>query len=148
QADMGTIARRLEREYPKSDLGGIRVERLSGFLHGDTTPLLLLLMASVVFVLMTACTNVASLLLARTVEREKEIAIRSALGAGKRRVVRQLLTETLLFSMLSGLAGFLMAQWGIELVDAFCAKVKLQIPQLRVDEPILLFGLLLSLLST
>ena len=148
QTDMSMIARRLEREYPDSNLGkGVKVEKLSRFLRGDTAPVLLILMASVAFVLMIACTNVASLLLTRVVEREKEIAIRTALGAGRRRVVRQLLTENLLLSMLGGLAGFLLAQWGIGLVGAFCAEVNLQIPELRVDAPILLFTLLMSVLT-
>jgi putative ABC transport system permease protein len=148
QTDMSMIARRLEREYPDSNLGkGIKVEKLSRFLRGDTAPVLLILMASVAFVLMIACTNVASLLLTRVVEREKEIAIRTALGAGRRRVVRQLLTENLLLSMLGGLAGFFLAQWGIELVGAFCVEVNLQIPELRVDAAVLLFTLLMSVLT-
>jgi ABC-type antimicrobial peptide transport system permease subunit len=112
-ADVESIGRRLERQYPKhnADLR-ITVAPLHGWMVSKARTSLLLVLGAVGFVLLIACTNVANLTLARAAARESELAVRTALGAGRLRLFRQLLTESVILSVGGGVLGLLLAWWG------------------------------------
>ena len=148
QAEMNTISSRLEQVYPEDDKGwGATIVPLREDLVGDVRPALLVLLGSVAFVLLIACANVANLVLAKTLGRRKEIAIRTALGAGWRRVMQQMLAETLLLAVTGGALGLLVAHGGIALIVAFFGDKLPQTGAVGLDTKVLGFTLGISIFS-
>ena len=148
EADFNVIAERLAREHPGTNDGWrTRIQSLHEEIVGRTRTALLVLLAAVVFVLLIACVNVANLMLARATVREREIAVRAALGAGRGRLIRQLLTESMLIAVAGGGAGLLLAKVAI---SALVALGPSQLPRLQmvgIDGRILVFTLVISLLT-
>lgn len=143
QAQMKLVGEGFRRKYSERWMGNdetIAVESLQQALVGDVRPVLLILTGAVCFVLLIACANVANLLLSRAASRQKEIAIRSAIGATRRRVIRQLLTESVLLAAIGGAAGLLLGSWGIR---GLLAMSPGDIPRLGgVDPSMSVFALL------
>ena len=148
QAELDTISARLEQAYPEDDKGwGATIVPLREDLVGDVRPALLVLLGAVAFVLMIACANVANLVLAKTLGRRKEIAIRTALGASWQRVIQQMLAETLLLAAAGGALGLLVAHGGIALIVAFFGDKLPQTGTVGLDTEVLGFTLGVSILA-
>jgi len=140
RAEMDGIANNLASEYPSTNAGiGVTTLTLGEHLKGKWRLALLILLGAVAFVLLIACTNVANLLLARGAERERELAIRAAMGAGRGRLLRQLLTESLLIAIMGCGIGILLAGWCIDLIVAFNPGDIPRIEQVQVDAATLIF---------
>jgi putative ABC transport system permease protein len=148
QQEMNGIAARLATQYPDTNGGmGATVVSLFDQITGQIRSALLMLAGAVGFVLLIACANVANLLLVRGAERQREFAIRRALGAGRLRLLRQLLTEGLLLAILGGVCGVLLASWSIRLLPALSWTKIPRIEFVSVDTSVILFALVLSLLT-
>src|SRR5579859_354364 len=147
EADMAMIGRHLAETYPEADKGtGVTLVPLKQNVVGDIQPFLLVLLVAVGFVLLIACVNVANLLLARSTGRTHEFAIRTALGASRGRVVRQLLTESILLALAGGGLGLLIASWGMQGVLKVLPGALPRAEEIHLDGRVLMFTFAASLL--
>jgi putative ABC transport system permease protein len=143
QANIDTIGANWHRQYPDKIHTGTKIVPEISAMIGSTHSALLMLCAMAGCVLLVACVNVANLLLARSLSRNREISIRAALGAGRGHIIRQLLVESMLLGVLGGLAGLLIATWGIESLKAFLPNIP-RINEISPDPRVLAFTALIS----
>ena len=145
QAEMDTISRRLEQQYPVDDKGwGAVVVPLKEQMVGDVRPALLVLLSSVVFVLLIACVNVANLMLAKILDRRKEIAIRNAMGASRGRIIRQVLSESVLMAICGGTLGAVLAYVGVQAIVSYLSDQLPRAADITVDWRVLAFTMVVS----
>src|SRR5438477_1978823 len=149
QADLSTIARQLEssyaKDYPKEYGYGLKLAPLHDELTQRARLTLIVLLGAAGFVLLIACANVANLMLARVLKRERELAVRSALGASRLRLIRQLLTEAVMLALAGGALGLLIASPALQLLATFAARFTTRAVEVKIDWPVLLFTLLASI---
>ena len=148
QAEMNTISDRLQQQYPEDDKGwGAVVVPMQQDLVSDVRPALLVLLGAVAFVLLIACVNVANLALAKTFSRQKEIAIRTALGATSVRILRQILTETVLLALSGGALGLAFAHFAVRFIVAFLADKLPHSIEVGLDSKVLIFTAVISVIT-
>jgi putative ABC transport system permease protein len=146
QGEMNTISERLAKDYPDSSGGtGVVLVPLHTQIVGTYQKPLVILLVVVGFILLIACANVANLMMARTAARDREIAIRRAMGAGRFRLIRQLLTESVLLAVLGGTLGVLLATWGVQILLSFTPKEIPRLEAVSVDRWALLFTFAVSI---
>jgi putative ABC transport system permease protein len=145
-AELATIARRLEAEYPASNAGwGVELIGLQERIVGEIRPALLVFLGAVALVLLIACANVANLMLVRVADREREVTIRAALGASRRRLLRQFLTESVLLALAGGILGLGIAVWGVDALRALEPGTVPRLQEIRLDGRALAFAFVLSI---
>lgn len=148
QAEMESISQHLEQQYPDTNSGvRLNLTPLYERLVGDVRRALWVLLATVAFVLLIACTNIANLTLARLAVRERELAIRTALGAGRGQLLRQLLTESLMLATLGGVLGLVFAVWALDALVSFNPDNLPRLSEVRLNTPVLLFTLGVSIIT-
>jgi putative ABC transport system permease protein len=146
RVEMDAIARQLEQEHPDSNKASrVLINRAQDQIVQNVRPALLMIAAAVALVLLIACANVANLLLARAVGRQKEIAVRVAIGAGRAQIVRQLVIESLVLASAGGAAGLLLAVWGVSAMTGTAIAGLPRAQGIGVDWPVALFALVLSI---
>ncbi|HEY6291534.1 MAG TPA: ABC transporter permease [Terriglobia bacterium] len=147
RSDLSIIAHRLHQQYePNIDMADVSVTPLRAALTGSVRSALLILLGAVGFLLLVGCANVANLLLARAAARERELAIRAALGAGRGRLVRQFLAESLILSLAGGALGVLLALWGVDALLTLAPPNLPRLDEVSVNLPVLAFALGVSVL--
>jgi len=147
QEQMSTIGRVLEKQFSEQEGRGVTLARVEEEQVQGIRPALLMLLGAVGFVLLIACTNVANLLLARAAARRKEVAIRSALGAGRWRLMRQFLTESVLLALLGGAAGLLVARWTLQALSTLASGYLARSGEVGLDWKVLAFTAALAVLT-
>ncbi|HEV2806266.1 MAG TPA: ABC transporter permease [Chthoniobacterales bacterium] len=148
RANMDAVARSQAERYPKTNFGvGVTVRSLQEHIVGDVRPMLVVLLGAVAFVLLIACANVANLLLARAASRQREMSIRGALGASRSRVVRLLLTESVLLAIVGGAVGLLLAIWSLDLLVSLKPANLPRLAEIGVNRTVFLFTLGVSVFT-
>ena len=148
ESDVAAIARRLELQYPEDNAKrSARLEPMREAIVGNVRTPLLVLLGAVGLVLLIGCTNIANLFLARAATREREVAVRSALGAGRGQIVRQWLTESVLLALVGGACGLLVAHWGLQALMAAAPETIPRADEVALDKTVLAFVASISLLT-
>lgn len=148
QAEMNTVSARLDKQFPEIRDWGIDVLTMSQtFVSTDLRTGLFMLLGAVGFVLLIACANIANLLLARAASRQKELAVRTAIGASRSQIVQQLLTESVLLASIGGATGILGAVWAVRLMNRSLPPNLLPIPTVPVDTSVLIFAAALTIVT-
>jgi putative ABC transport system permease protein len=141
RAELELLAAQLARQYPDSNKGwGVTMSPILDYSVRDARPILYTLLGAVSCVLLIACANIANLLLARATARHRELSIRTALGASRTRLVRQLLTESVLLGLAGGAAGMLLARWGLDLLLALAPSTLPRTNDIHLDASVLIFS--------